>query len=180
MIQKLLLSCIVLLCNCCHGNDALTHLVNKERSKASLAPLEQNSRLNAAAQDQTNWMASVVLMSHTRGNQPDNLADWKKSNWHPVNRVINTGYFKFEDNYEVLKGGESIAARNPCRATVGENIAHGEPGSGAENMITIMKGWMNSKGHRDAILNEKFKEIGTGYTKTSDGHVWWCTVFGAN
>lgn len=37
---------------------------------------------------------------------------------------------------------------------------------------------VNSKGHRDAILDQHFKDVGVGYTKTSDGHVWWCTVFG--
>ena len=47
----------------------------------------------------------------------------------------------------------------------GENIAYGYPT--AED---VMEGWMNSKGHRENILNRDFDKIGIGYQP--DGNYW--------
>lgn len=42
--------------------------------------------------------------------------------------------------------------------TAGENIA-----SGYNTPADVVKGWMNSQGHRENIMNGKFTEIGIGY-----------------
>lgn len=47
----------------------------------------------------------------------------------------------------------------------GENIAMGQ-----RTPEEVVKGWMNSKGHRENILNEHFTHIGVGYVK--DGNYW--------
>lgn len=47
----------------------------------------------------------------------------------------------------------------------GENIAQGYTTPEA-----VVKGWMNSPGHRANILNSKFTHIGVGYD--SNGHYW--------
>ncbi|SKA72766.1 spore coat assembly protein SafA/uncharacterized protein, YkwD family [Clostridium sp. USBA 49] len=54
--------------------------------------------------------------------------------------------------------------------TAGENIAMGQ-----KTPAEVMQAWMNSKGHRDNILNPNFKEIGVGIAK--DGNVYWTQMF---
>ncbi|MCG3088294.1 S-layer homology domain-containing protein [Sporosarcina cyprini] len=56
----------------------------------------------------------------------------------------------------------------------GENIAKGytTPGSAVE-------GWMNSKGHRDNIMQSKFTNIGAGFAKDADGTTYWVHIFSA-
>ena len=54
----------------------------------------------------------------------------------------------------------------------GENIAKGQ--LSAES---VMRGWMNSSGHRDNILNPSFKTIGVGHYKTSNGTNLWTQMF---
>ena len=48
--------------------------------------------------------------------------------------------------------------------TAGENIAKGQTTPAA-----VVKGWMNSPGHRANILNSSFAEIGVGY---ASGNYW--------
>lgn len=57
-------------------------------------------------------------------------------------------------------------------ASGGENIAMGYPTAEA-----VMKGWMNSSGHRANILNCGYKAIGVG-VKTGSGGPWWTQNFG--
>jgi len=49
--------------------------------------------------------------------------------------------------------------------SAGENIARGQA-----TPETVVKGWMNSPGHRANILNSSFTHIGVGYV--SDGKYW--------
>jgi uncharacterized protein YkwD len=44
--------------------------------------------------------------------------------------------------------------------SVGENLAWGTGGLGTPQ--AIVRAWMNSPGHRDNILNGRFREIGVG------------------
>jgi len=53
-----------------------------------------------------------------------------------------------------------------------ENIAMGYPTAAA-----VMKGWMNSSGHRANILNCGLKAIGVG-VQTGSGGPWWTQTFG--
>lgn len=53
----------------------------------------------------------------------------------------------------------------------GENIAKGYP-----NADSVIKGWMNSPGHRANILNSSFKKIGVGYVNKS-GTTYWTQMF---
>lgn len=56
----------------------------------------------------------------------------------------------------------------------GENIAYGQ-----RTEKDVVRAWMNSSGHRKNILNNYFKRIGFGYSKTSNGVIYWCVVFAA-
>ena len=54
----------------------------------------------------------------------------------------------------------------------GENIAKGYTSPQA-----VMKGWMNSSGHRENILNGKFTQLGVGYCTDSKGNGYWVQMF---
>lgn len=59
---------------------------------------------------------------------------------------------------------------------IAENIAAGQ-----STPQEAMRGWMNSTGHRNNILNPNAKEIGIGYTSTSSSiyRHYWVQHFGA-
>lgn len=54
----------------------------------------------------------------------------------------------------------------------GENIAKGQ-----KTPAEVMKGWMNSPGHKANILNSKYTEIGVGYVTDSNGTGYWVQEF---
>ncbi len=54
----------------------------------------------------------------------------------------------------------------------GENIAMGQ-----RTPAEVMKGWMNSEGHRNNILNSNFTEIGVGYAVDQNGRAYWTQMF---
>ncbi len=56
--------------------------------------------------------------------------------------------------------------------TAGENIAMGQT-----TPEQVMKGWMNSPGHRANILKASFTQIGVGVAKNSAGRLYWTQQF---
>lgn len=54
----------------------------------------------------------------------------------------------------------------------GENIAWGQ-----KTPEEVMKGWMNSEGHRANILNPKFTKIGVGFYQDANGRNYWTQLF---
>lgn len=56
--------------------------------------------------------------------------------------------------------------------SAGENIAYGQ-----RTPQEVMKGWMNSPGHRANILNKDFTTIGVGYYQNSAGTGYWTQLF---
>ena len=54
----------------------------------------------------------------------------------------------------------------------GENIAKGH-----RSPEEVMKGWMNSQGHKENILSSNFTEIGIGYVTDSSGTTFWVQMF---
>lgn len=73
-----------------------------------------------------------------------------------VNRITSAGYTGYR--------------------TLGENIA-----AGYGNANDVMKGWMNSPGHCNNIMNPSFKDIGIGYAYNSASSYknYWTQDFGA-
>ena len=49
-------------------------------------------------------------------------------------------------------------------------------GFGFESPEDALKGWMNSPGHRDNIVNKEHTHIGIGVS-VEDGVAWWCVLF---
>jgi len=58
------------------------------------------------------------------------------------------------------------------RKPVGENIA-----MGYNTSKSVVRGWMNSSGHRANILNSGYSRIGVAAYKSKDGTIWWCQQF---
>ena len=58
------------------------------------------------------------------------------------------------------------------RQPVAENIAMGQPNSGA-----AVNDWMNSSGHRANILNQGHRRIGVAAYRTVSGTIYWCQQF---
>tara|TARA_Y100000034_G_scaffold125150_2_gene174331 strand:+ start:6863 stop:7507 length:645 start_codon:yes stop_codon:yes gene_type:complete len=158
-----------------------TEIVGYLDAERNSPPLKYSKKLAAAAQSQADWMASVGKMKHLRGQQPTSFKAWLKSDHHPVNRVIQTGYVQW-DTLFVLKnhrGRQTLVAKGKPDDYVGEIIAHGNPKSGPGRFqpSVIVRGWMNSPGHRKAILRG-YTEVGVGFARTSRGDAFWCVVFG--
>lgn len=55
--------------------------------------------------------------------------------------------------------------------TAGENIA-----KGYSSAQSVVRGWMNSSGHRENILNPSFGKIGVGYIN-ANGSTYWTQMF---
>lgn len=55
--------------------------------------------------------------------------------------------------------------------TAGENIARGY-----SSPVSVVRGWMNSQGHRDNILNPSFNTIGVG-AYNGNGSTYWTQMF---
>lgn len=172
--------------------NVVVSLINKHRLQQGLVQLEVNSKLNIAAQSQADYMIRVGRMEHLQGSQPPNggsyqelKQNWNNSDWHPVNRVLKAEYMPFEKVFtRVVKDGREAAVLNDgIYNLIGENVAYGRPGAqGRFSPNVIVQGWMNSPGHRKAILNPSFNEIGVGYATTPNKAIRdkasaWCTVF---
>lgn len=114
--------------------EEVVRLVNEERAKYGLEPLQIDENLMQSSRTKSNDMATKNYSDHIDPN----------------------GYIMYKD------------------LNVGENIAFGfSNGNGAINW------WLNSKTHRENILNPDYKYIGVGYGKslTSDYVDYWTQHF---
>jgi uncharacterized protein YkwD len=119
-------------------------LVNRERAAHGERPLIVNGRLNRAAQGHTEDMIAQDYFSHY-GPTGDT----------PGTRIRAAGYIYSSDlGYEI-----------------GENIAWGTLDLSTPR--AIVEAWMASPGHRENILDARYRETGMGVVAavpTSDGH----------
>jgi len=81
---------------------------------------------------------------------------------------------KMEHDLDDQKPSQRVDATGYTWSAVGENIAYGWNTS----VETIFQGWMDSKGHRENILNARFEEIGIGLAKNKKNEVYYTQVFG--
>lgn len=58
---------------------------------------------------------------------------------------------------------------------IGENIAW--LSGAADPATSVVESWMNSTGHRENILNSRFRESGIGLSKTKNGKYYFTQVF---
>jgi uncharacterized protein YkwD len=117
------------------ARDAVVCLLNKERAKAGLKPLDSNKRLQKAAQRHNERMVGTGCFDHECSGEGD-----------LGKRLESVGY---------LDGGLS-------RWAYGENIAWGGGDYGTAR--SIVAAWMNSPPHRSNILSNDFRDIGIGFS----------------
>lgn len=65
-----------------------------------------------------------------------------------------------------------LKEQNVSYRGAGENIAMGQQSAQA-----VMKGWMNSAGHRENIRNANFTKIGVGCYQDAAGRLYWVQLF---
>jgi uncharacterized protein YkwD len=117
------------------ARDAVLCLLNKERANAGLKPLDNNKRLQKAAQRHNERMVGTGCFDHECNGESD-----------LGKRLESVGY---------LSGGLS-------RWAYGENIAWGSGSYGTAR--SIVNAWMNSPPHRANILSRDFRDIGIGFS----------------
>ena len=113
--------------------DQVLVLVNQERAKQGLSPLQMDESVRKVARTKSSDMSKNKYFSHTSPTYGTPFAMLKQ----------------FGISY-------SAAA---------ENIAQGYTTPEA-----VVKGWMNSAGHKANILNSKYTHIGIGYE--ANGNYW--------
>lgn len=155
--------------------------INSVRASHGLRTLSPSPELAAAARSQCVWMAKVGRMEHMRP-MAGSFEEFISCEYHPSNRVVKSGYFRFEDLFRVERNanGASVYPLPAANEKVGEIIAHGRGGPEVYNHRLVVKGWMNSPGHRREILKAPYKEMGVSVVSPRNGETYWCVVFGYN
>jgi uncharacterized protein YkwD len=153
--------------------------LNQQRMQHQLEPLKYSKTLEKAAQFHAEWMARNQAMVHLQ-EAPKSLDEHRTCNEHPANRVVNAGYFWWDDLFrvETTQTGAVVHPKPEANHSVGEIIAKGaNAGHPATQPQSIVPGWMNSPGHRATILAPQFEEFGVG-TACIGNDTYWCVVFG--
>jgi uncharacterized protein YkwD len=156
--------------------------INAERIQNGLKPCTYNKTLEKASQFHAEWMARNRKMEHLQ-EEAKSLDDHKTCTHHPINRAIRAGYREWGDVFliENRPDGQIVHTKADANDHVGEIIAAGwKAGHPATQPETIVKGWMNSPGHRKEILTASYEEMGIGVACTPDDQydTFWCVVFG--
>lgn len=118
--------------------EEVLRLVNIERAKEGVGPLELDEELCAVAQLHSDDMVTRSFFSHENPDGQD-----------PFDRM---------DSY-----GISFMA-------AAENIA-----VGYDSPAAVVKGWMNSPGHRSNILNSRYSKMGIAWACSEDNGVYYWT-----
>jgi uncharacterized protein YkwD len=81
---------------------------------------------------------------------------------------------KMEHNLDGKTPGQRVLAAGYDYESIRENIAAGENWPTAD----VMKGWMESKAHRENILAKDIDEIGIGVVSDGKGKLFYTQDFG--
>jgi uncharacterized protein YkwD len=103
-------------------------------------------------------------MEHLQ-DAPRSLDEHRTCNQHTANRVVNAGYFTWDDLFfiESQPNGAVVDPKPAANKLAGEIIAKGaHAGHPATQPPKIVPGWMNSPCHRKTILTPHYREFGIG------------------
>lgn len=184
---KIFLVFLVLFGQAAIGADprvAVAVKINAVRRSHGLSELKPNELLSEAAQSQSDWMSAKGVMEHLR-EEAGSFEEFRICNYHPMNRTINSGYFSFEDLFRVVAnpdGTTAVLALPHANDSVGEIIAKAV-GPGSDDVYdpnVMVRGWMNSPGHRKEILKAKHRDFGVGFSSPRYGETYWCVVFASS
>ena len=87
--------------------------------------------------------------------------------------MANNHYFSHYNRFGSGPGNREWSAGYRWNA-YGENIAWGQ-----RDASSVMNAWMNSPGHRQNILNCRYRNVGVGVAYNSRGVPYWTQDFGA-
>ena len=146
-------------------------LTNDERAEAGLRPLEHDAVISDIARKHSEQMVTQGL-SHTVAGRD------------PTDRALAAGYdcraYHGDGSYSYGLS-ENIAEQPRVRNWVGTGsnwgkykwnptVYHADAEAAARNLV---RGWMNSPGHRANILDRDLRRIGVGVAvKLSDQYGW--------
>ncbi|MHB0965857.1 MAG: CAP domain-containing protein [Bellilinea sp.] len=128
----------------------VVELVNIERVNAGLPPLKRNDQLDYAVRDHTRDLVEDNYFAHDTMDRVDGTLTFVCNTFTRI-KMYYSGY-----------------------SAAGENLA-----AGYSTPEAVVQGWMASSGHRDNILNSKYKEIGVGYYQGAAQYTYyWGQDFG--
>jgi uncharacterized protein YkwD len=138
-------------------------LINAERKKKGLPGLSWNEDLNRIARKYSRDMAERRFFSH---DDPEGRSF--------IDRYMAGGFeCKLRDGNTTCLGGENIAQDNLYTSIA---YLNGVPSYAwkSEDKIaaSVVKLWMDSRGHRENILAPYFKRQGIGIAVTGEGRVF--------
>jgi len=138
-------------------------LINQERKKKGLASLSWNESLNSIARSYSRDMIERKFFSH---NDPDGRSF--------LERYQAGGFVcKLRNGNETCLGAENIAQDNLYSSVVYRNgVPSYDWNSEDEIAASVVKRWIQSRGHRENILTAYFKRQGIGVAVSDDGKVY--------
>ena len=121
-------------------------------------------------------MKQTLLSLHNQVRTSNRLPPFNRVPELDTSSQLHNDYMASNNNLTHNEGrrdvGDRVLEQGYKWLWVGENIAEGQ-----QSPEEVMNSWMNSRGHRDNILNEHYTDIGFGIT--SDNTMWWTVDFGA-
>ncbi|PIR52957.1 hypothetical protein COU76_03580 [Candidatus Peregrinibacteria bacterium CG10_big_fil_rev_8_21_14_0_10_49_10] len=141
-------------------------LVNAERTKVSLAPLKQNSKLQLSAVKHAKDMSTRGYFSHYTPEGVSFVDRIKASGYTDVDPIAcgctqvltapNSTDNRQDTGPSYVQYSQDVCQCRPHFA-LGENLAKGQL-----TPEETVRDWMNSPGHRTNLLQPAFTEIGVG------------------
>ncbi|MDP2156852.1 MAG: CAP domain-containing protein [Nitrospirota bacterium] len=138
-------------------------LINAERKKRGLAALGWQESLNRIAQRYSQDMSRRNFFSHNDPEGNSFMDRYQEEGFACSLKIGNTTYL----------GAENIAQDNLYKSIQYHNgVPSYNWNTEDEIAASIVKGWMNSKAHRENILTPYFKRQGIGLAISGDGKVY--------
>ncbi|MCM1578203.1 MAG: CAP domain-containing protein [Ruminococcus sp.] len=119
---------------------------------------------NAADTDKSDYIDEVIRLCNVE-REAAGLSPLEKSDSLTESAAVRAEEVTEKFSHTRPDGTSCFTAINVSSRASGENIA-----AGYSTPEQVVKGWMNSPGHRSNILSSKFTKIGVGYEE--DGNYW--------
>ncbi|MDE2686001.1 MAG: CAP domain-containing protein [Chloroflexota bacterium] len=149
--------------------DRTHRLINAERAKSGLSALEHIEQIRLIARSHSEDMANRNYFSHDTLEGLDS-----------TDRGMNAGYDCRKDygSYYSFGLAENIHQSWLSSSTTYWNgIAFHDWNTQGELATNAVEGWMNSKGHRENILDSSYDKSGVGVAIAEDGKVYFTQNF---
>ncbi|HLR62234.1 MAG TPA: CAP domain-containing protein [Lentibacillus sp.] len=116
---------------------------------------EQWAKIEEGAEQQIFHISNVIRSQHGKSDLAWNETVSNVAYLHSEDMAKNNYFSHYEQDGDGLK--ERLAAKDVLYQSAGENIAAQYPDAPA-----AIHGWLNSEGHREALLKDEFTHLGVG------------------